>query len=394
MSLPGRLDAGELESKGRDLLEDIAAARRKVADYPGALNGELLRFRERLDKLIRESEVDNYRQIRIFLRDVDSIAADLQKAAREGRLAQKHVRVFDAVLGKAKRRDFYGARKAWRKLDKVVDQAAEVHRIQTQYREAYREAETRVRELRKRVEHLEKVPKPPASPAEADAFVADMDALNAAVNVAYLDFLSRMRADAAVPALLDAAQGSGIGIPAPPPNADPEPLLRLLSGAGPGHDEFRSRSFYGLLELPGYSDAKLTHVFGDSRLIRGALDAAWSWLKLVRDDERRSLNVLWSDDVGVLRRRLGALVAFLERMHPPNDAIERAKAVEASLASGRFQALQTATRLYATHRVDAERKWSGDLERDMEAMREEAAELAAALKTLPEPERVESGALD
>lgn len=392
--MPGEADAAELTSRGEALLESIADARRKVADYPGALNGELLRFRERFDKLIRESEVDNYRQIRIFLRDVDGIAGDLQRAAKDGRLALRHVRVFDTVLSKARRRDFYGARKAWHKLDRIVDQAAEVRRLQSEYRELYRGTEARVREFRKRTEHLERVPKPPAAPREADGFVADIEALNAAVNVAYLDFLSRARADKAVPLLMEASQGMGIGIPAPPPSADPDPLLRLLAGSGPGHDELRARSFYGLLELPGYSDAKLTHVFGDSRMVRSALDAAWTWLKAVRDDERRSLNLLWSDDVGVLKRKVPSLVAFLARMHPPNDAEDRAKAIEASLTSGRFAVLQTAARLYATHREDAERKWSGQLEKDVEGMRKEAGELSGVLKKLPDPDKVESGALD
>src|SRR5436309_7718973 len=86
----------------------------------------------------------------------------------------------------------------------------------------------------------------------------------------------------------------------PPPGCDPEPLLRLLNNASPQGEAFRSRSFYGLLELPGYSDAKLTHVFGDARLIRSALDYGWAWLKAIRDDERRSLQIQWSEDVTML----------------------------------------------------------------------------------------------
>ena len=303
MAAAGEPDAEEIAPRAKALLEEIAEARRKVEGAPGALSGEILRFRDRFDKLIRESEVDNYRQVRIFLRDVDDLANDLAKAAREHRLAPKQVRIFDLILTKARHRDFYGARKAWHKLDKIVDQASEVQRLQTEYRELYRGTEARIRELRKRMEHMERVPKPPASPADADRFVAEVEAFNEAVTAAYLDFLARSRADVAIPLLLDATQHGGVGIPSPPMGSDPEPLLRLLAGAGPGHDEIRSRSFYGLLELPGYSDAKLTHVFGDSRMVRSALDAAWSWLKAVRDDERRTLSILWSDDVNSLKRR-------------------------------------------------------------------------------------------
>src|SRR5439155_1277787 len=84
------------------------------------------------------------------------------------------------------------------------------------------------------------------------------------------------------------------GVAAPPPGSDPDPLMRLLSNASPQVEAFRGRTFYGLLELPAYSDAKLTHIYGDSRLIRGALDEAWSWLKAIREDERRSLQIQWS----------------------------------------------------------------------------------------------------
>ncbi len=362
-----------------------------MSDLPGALSGELDRFRDRLDKLIRESEVDNYRQIRIFLRDVDDIAADLRKAAAEHRLTPKYVAILDASLRRARKRDFYGARKVWHKLDKITEQSSELRRLQGEYRDRYRGVEARIRDLRKRIEHLERVPKPPAAKAEADAFVNGVESLNRAAEAAYLDFLSRSRADVAIPLLLDTCQHHGVGIPAPPAGSDPDPLIRLLNGAGPGHDDIRARSFYGLLELPAYSDAKLTHLYGDSRMIRTALDAAWPWLKAVRDDERRSLQILWSDDAMGLQRRASALVDFLVRLNPMNDALARAQALQAELASGGFAALQSATRLYSTYGADAEAKFDGRAEKEIEAARKEIASLTAVLKEFPDPAKVEAG---
>jgi len=376
------------------LLEEIGAMRRKFADLPGALSGELDRFRDRLDKLIRESEVNNYRQIRIFLREVDDIAADLRKAAAEKRLIPKHVAILDASLRKARKRDFYGARKVWHKLDKITGQSSELRRLQGEYRERYRGIEARVRDLRKRIDHLERVPKPPASRADADAFVNEIEAFNRSAEAAYLDFLSRARADAAIPLLLDTCQHRGVGIPAPPHGSDPDLLIRLLSGSGPGHDEIRARSFYGLLELPSYSDAKLTHLYGDSRMIRSSLEAAWPWLKAVRDDERRSLQILWSDDAIGVERRVGALVEFLGRLKPTNDALSRAQVIQAELASGRFAALQSAARLYATYARDAEARFDGRAGKEVEADREEIASLTAVLKEFPDPAKVEAGERD
>jgi hypothetical protein len=387
-------DASEFEKDAPALLEEIARMRKKFADLPGALSGELDRFRDRMDRLIRESEVDNYRQIRIFLRDVDALAADLRKAAADKRLIPKHVAVLDASLRKARKRDFYGARKVWHKLDKVVEQSSELRKLQEEYRGRYRGVEARIRDLRKRVEHLERVPKPPASPREADAFVGDIEAFNRSAEAAYLDFLARARADVAIPLLLDTTQHRGVGIPAPPQGSDPEPLIRLLAGAGPGHDDVRSRSFYGLLELPGYSDAKLTHLYGDSRLIRTAIESAWPWLKAVRDDEKRSLMILWSDDALGLQRRVGALVDFLDHLHPTNDALPQGRALLEQLTSGRFSTLQSASRLYATYGKDAEAKFDGQAEKEIAAARKEVASLTAVLKKFSDPAKVEAGAIE
>jgi len=385
------LTADTFESRAQELLDSIARARKKVEGAVGLLDGTLDRFRERVDRLIRDSEVDNWRQVRIFTRDVDAIAADLGKAAKDRRLAVRLVAALDASLRKARNRDFYGARKAWRKLDKIAEQAAEVRRLQGSYRDGYRAVEARIRQLRNQVERLEKISKPPASPEDARAFNESVDAFNESATTSYLDFLSRSRADQAIPLLLEASQGSGIGVPAPPPRSDPEPLQRLLNNASPQGDAFRSRSFYGLLELPGYSDAKLVHVFGDARLIRGALEAAWAWLKAVRDDERRSLQIQWSEDVTMLKRRTPAIVAFLERLGKLNDAAERGREIVKTLETGRFEALQVAARLYATHGDAAERKWRGTLEKDMEEMRKEASHLLSVLKRFPDPAKVESG---
>src|SRR5213596_83440 len=101
MGSPGAPSADTFESEAQGLLDAIARARKRV------------------DGLIRESEVDNWRQVRIFTRDVDAIAADLGKAAKEKRLSLRLVAGLDASLRKARKRDFYGARKAWRKLDRV-----------------------------------------------------------------------------------------------------------------------------------------------------------------------------------------------------------------------------------------------------------------------------------
>ncbi|HYM40406.1 MAG TPA: hypothetical protein VEY12_09770 [Thermoplasmata archaeon] len=391
MSLPEDAAAGSFERDAPALLEEIAKMRKRFSELPGALSGELDRFRDRMDKLIRESEVDNYRQIRIFLRDVDAIAADLRKAAAEKRLIPKHVAILDGSLRKARKRDFYGARKVWHKLDKVIEQSSGLRTLQAEYRDRYRGVESRIRDLRKRVEHLERVPRPPASRQEADAFVGTIDAFNQAAEAAYLDFLARARADVAIPLLLDTCQHHGVGIPAPPQASDPEPLIRLLAGAGPGHDEVRSRSFYGLLELPNYSDAKLTHLYGESRPIRTALEGAWPWLKAVRDDERRSLLILWSDDAAGLQRRVGALVDFLGHLHPSSDALARGQGLQGELTSGRFVTLQTAARLYATYGKDAEAKFDGSAAKEVDAAKKEIASLTGVLKRFPDPAKVESG---
>src|SRR5256712_3717591 len=378
MASPGTPTADTFESEAQGLLDAIAKSRKRVDGIAGLVDGTLDRFRDRVDRLIRESEVDNWRQVRIFTRDVDTLAADLGKAAKEKRLSLRLVAGLDASLRKARKRDFYGARKAWRKLDRVAEQGAEVRRLQTSYREGYRAVEARIRQLRAQVDRLQKIPKPPASPEDAQDFNERVDAFNGAATAAYLDFLARSRADQAIPLLLEASQGTGIGVPAPPAGSDPEPLLRLLNNASPQGEAFRSRSFYGLLELPAYSDAKLTHVFDDARPIRSALDSGWGWLKAIRDDERRSLQIQWSEDVTMLKRRTPAIVGFVERLGKLNDAAERGRELTAALQDGRFDAWQSAARPYATHGDSTVRKWRGALEEDTGERGRELAEHAPA----------------
>src|SRR3989442_8045820 len=137
--------ATSFESEASGLLESIARARKKVEGIAGVLDGTLDRFRERVDRLIRDSEVDNWRQVRIFTRDVETIAADLAKASKDKRLALRLVAGLDVALRKARRRDFYGARRARRKLDKIGEEGAEVRPLQAQYREGFRGVEAPLR---------------------------------------------------------------------------------------------------------------------------------------------------------------------------------------------------------------------------------------------------------
>src|SRR5438445_3846413 len=133
MASPEAPSADTFESEAQGLLDAIARARKRVDGIAGLVDGTLDRFRERVDRLIRESEVDNWRQVRIFTRDVDAIAADLGRAAKEKRLSLRLVAGLDASLRKARNGDFYGARKAWRRVDPVAELGAEVPRLQILY---------------------------------------------------------------------------------------------------------------------------------------------------------------------------------------------------------------------------------------------------------------------
>src|SRR2546421_11674440 len=118
MASPEAPSADTFESEAQGLLDAIARARKRVDVVTGLVDGTLDRFRERVDRLIRESEVDNWRQVRIFTRDVDAIAADLGKAAKEKRLSLRLVAGLDASLREARERDVHGARKTRGELDR------------------------------------------------------------------------------------------------------------------------------------------------------------------------------------------------------------------------------------------------------------------------------------
>jgi hypothetical protein len=92
----------------------------------------------------------------------------------------------------------------------------------------------------------------------------------------------------------------------------------------------------------------------------------------------------------MLKRRTPSIVGFVERLGKLNDAAERGRELSAALHDGRFDAWQSSARLYATHGDAAIRTWRGTLEKDMEAMNKEAAQLSAVLKRFPDPAKVES----
>src|SRR3989454_9401752 len=114
--------AESFESEATELLESIGRARKKVEGIAGVLDGTLDRYRERIDRLIRESEVDNWRQVRIFTRDVETIAADLGKAVKEKRLSPRLVASPAAGPRKGRRRDVYPARYARSRLNPTTAQ--------------------------------------------------------------------------------------------------------------------------------------------------------------------------------------------------------------------------------------------------------------------------------
>src|SRR5438309_10156586 len=102
MASPDAPSAATFESEAQGLLDAIARARKRVDAVAGLVDGTLDRLRERVDRLIRESEVDNWRQGRIFTRDVEAIAADRGKAANEQRLSLRLVAGIRAPLRHAR----------------------------------------------------------------------------------------------------------------------------------------------------------------------------------------------------------------------------------------------------------------------------------------------------
>src|SRR2546429_9444780 len=96
--------AESFESEATELLESIGRARKKVEGIAGVLDGTLDRYRERIDRLIRESEVDNWRQVRIFTRDVEPIAADHGKTEQRKGMSRQVRAGPDSALQQARSR--------------------------------------------------------------------------------------------------------------------------------------------------------------------------------------------------------------------------------------------------------------------------------------------------
>jgi len=375
-------------AKGRALLLEIEKARRKIRDLPGVLEGDLEDMRARIERILRESEVDNRRQYRIFLRDLDEIATQLARMVKEKKLSTKHMKILDLALTRAKKRDFYSANKILSKLDKVLAQAAKVNELVAEYQAHVRGIDQKARELRERIARLENVPKPSRSPEEVRVFVASIDAYNDAVSRTYIDYLATVPSREALRTLLEFGAVSGLGIPSPPDETKVQSLLRLLESNTSGFEGLGGRSISSLLEVPGYSNAKLAYRVPDPRAARRALSEALPWLKALRDAERHALRLSWLEDASSMEQKMQGATEFLSKLPNGGEVLPLLTPLREALKSGAFAELQESAKTYGKWQEDAARKFSGDLEGDLQAAKEELTRVMRVLKDLPPPEKV------
>lgn len=375
-------------AKGRALILDIEKARRRIRNLPGVLEGYLEEMRTRMERLLRESEVDNRRQYRIFLRDLDEVATQLAKIAKEKRLSIKHLKILDLALTRAKKRDFYSANKILSRLDKVLAQAAKVKELVAEYQAHVRSMDQKARELKDRIVRLEGVPKPSRSPEEVRAFVALIDQYDNAASRAYVDYLATVPSREALRTLLDSGKIAGLGIPSPSDETEVQLLLQLVESNPSGFEGLGGRSISSLLEVPGYSNAKLAYRVPDPRAARRALSEALSWLKALRDAERHALRLSWLEDASSLEEKVKGVAEFLSKLPRGGEILPLLTQLRATLESGAFIELQESAKIYSKWQEEAARKFSGDLEGDLRAAREELNQVMRVLRELPPPDKV------
>src|SRR2546428_6538500 len=77
-----------------------------------------------------------------------------------------------------------------------------------------------------------------------------------------------------------------------------------------------------------------------------------------------------------------------------NDAADRGRELVASLNDGRFESLQSAARLYATHGESAERKWRGLEGRSEEHTSELQSRSDLVCRLLPEKNKQHAHVVD
>jgi len=266
------------------------------------------------------------------------------------------------------REDLEPAREYAERLEALADARDDLLAARSEVRD-------RLAGLEDRIDHLERLLELGEADLEApvDHLREPIEAYNEAVRDAFVSFRREAPAREMLDLLAQAASYPLVGVRAPPAR-----LHEYVRESDAGEQPLPT-----LLEYADYSASKLSHYVEDPGQLRTHVATNRTYLTGV---DAGPLTVAWppppADD---LRFRTREYEAVCHRF-APGEVVERLRAVRALPRGTDYERLRTAAAARVELSEDERRRLAnGEVERDLEAAREERDQLRAALAGAPDP---------
>jgi hypothetical protein len=272
--------------------------------------------------------------------------------------------------------DFEAAREALAPARAYADYREDLADARRRYREAYRAAERRRRELAARIEDLARLQR--LGDADLDAPIEDLRGPVSEYNDAVTDAVATFRSEASAREVLGVLETAAADYPLVDVAAPPDRLLAYVREAPAGE-----LTVPALLEYADYSESKLAHYVDEPGLLKRRVATNRTYLDGL---DAAPFRVEWPPPPAeTLRFRTDELLSVVGRF--AGERTTRAlRSVRAAARRDDYRRLREAA--VAASRLsdaDRERLAAGTVADDLSAAREERERLAEALTRHPEP---------
>lgn len=271
--------------------------------------------------------------------------------------------------------DFSAAREALEPARELSTLYTELQSTREAYRDAYGDLQRRRNELESRIDDLEELHR--LGDADLDAPIEALREPISSYNSAVDEAFETARKSWSAQDLLDFIDATRnyplVAVPQPPAE-----VLEYVRKTDAGSEPIGT-----LLEYSEYSKSKLSHYVDDPDLLKRRIATNRTYLLGLSADP---LNLAWPPKPAAeLRYRIQELIAVVGRLGD-DDAVRALRTVRETLNRPDFDHLRDAA-LAASQLTDADRQQlqAGNVERDLDAAKDDLATIEAQLNTYPEP---------
>jgi hypothetical protein len=366
-------------SAAHDRLEDLEANPPVDTDRLGEVADAYESVARVLDSWEeRATDWDDFQGYVEFRDDLSDTMASIREDIPEGDAfvaAERHVKT-GSPTESLRASEFAAAREALAPARAYADYREDLAEARRRYREAYRAARARRRELAERIDDLERLQR--LGEADLDAPIEDLrvpiDRYDGAVEEAFGTFRSESSAREVLGVVEVAAEDYPLVDVTPPPDR----LLSYVRAEPAGEHTLPE-----LLEYADYSESKLGHYVDDPGLLKRRVATNRTYLQGL---DAAPFRIEWPpSNADLLRYRTEELLSVVTRF--ANEKTTRAlRAVRECTRREDYRRLREAA--VADARLcddDRDRLESGEVSADLAAAREERDRVVDAVERHPEP---------